>query len=136
MGGGHVICALHANQSNRRHEFDHLPPHHYLHRSNTSMDLRKTFLKPFKKAKQKLTESHRKRDGRSGSEGDREGKGTDVEGGSETGQKNPRLHSEVESVVESGPSREGNDVGGDEVGQVDPPTSTPSISHGREPDSM
>jgi hypothetical protein len=93
-------------------EFDHLPPHHYLRLSNTSMDLRKKFLKPFKKAKQKLTESHRKQDGRSGSEGDREGRGTDV-GGSETGQKNPRLHSEVESVVENGPSREENDVGGE-----------------------
>jgi hypothetical protein len=99
------------------------------------MDLRKKFLKPFKKAKQKLTESHRKRDGRSGSEGDREGKGTDV-GGSETDQKNPRLHLEVGGVVESGPSREGNDVDGDEGGQVDPPTLTPSISHGEEPDSV
>jgi hypothetical protein len=135
MGEGHVICALHANQSNRHHEFDHLPPHHYLHRSNTSMDLRKKFLKPFKKAKQKLTESRRKRDGRSGSESDREGRGSDV-GGSETGEKNSRLHSEVEGVVESGPSRAGNDVGGGEVGQVNPPTSTPSISHSGEPDGM
>jgi hypothetical protein len=99
------------------------------------MDLRKKLLKPFKKAKQKLTESHRKRDGRSGSEDDREGKGTDVRG-SETGENSPQLCLEVEGVVESGPSREENDVGGDEVDQVDPPTSTPSISHGGEPDSM
>jgi hypothetical protein len=135
MGGGHVICALHTDQSNRHHEFDHLPSHHYLHRSNTSMDLRKKFLKPFKKAKQKLTESHRKRDGRSESEGDREGKATDV-GGSETGENSPQPCLEVEGVVESGPSREGNDVSGDELGQVDPLTSIPPISHGREPDSM
>jgi hypothetical protein len=98
------------------------------------MDLRKSFLKPFKKVKQKFTGGRDKSAGRSGNENDVEGRETDVEG-SEAGQKDNPLHPGVEDV-ESGPSRERDDVGGREVGQVDPPTFTPSISHGGEPNSM
>jgi hypothetical protein len=92
------------------------------------MDLRKSFSKPFKKARQKLAEVGRKRDRKSGSESNRGGREPGV-GGSEASQRSSRLYLEAEDVVESGPSREGNDVGGDEAGLVDPPTSAPSISH-------
>lgn len=98
------------------------------------MGLRKSFLKLFKKAKQKLTGGRRKRDGRSAGENDQEGGEAEVEG-SEASQGGSRLHSEAEDVVEIGPSREGNDVSGEEVGQADPPKSTPSTSHGEEPNS-
>jgi hypothetical protein len=98
------------------------------------MDLRKSFLGPFKKAKQKLTGGRRKRDGGYESETDRGGRAADVER-SEASQRNSRPHSEVEDVVGSGPSQERNDVGGDDgIGPVGLPTSTPSISH--EPSSM
>jgi len=77
----------------------------------------------------------RKRDGRSGSESNREGRETDVEG-SEASRRNPHPHSEVdEGAVASGPSREGNDGDMGRVDQADPPTSTPSIPCDREPDS-
>ena len=102
-------------------EFSRLPPHSHRDRPSTSMDLRKSFLRPFKKAKQKLTGSRRKRDGGSESETDRGGREVDVER-SETSQMNSRPHSGVEDVVESGLSRERNDVG------------IPSTSHG--PDCM
>ena len=98
------------------------------------MDSQNVFLKPFKKLKHRLTRGSRKRDGGSGSENNREGRETDVEG-SEASRRNSNLHPEVEDAVESGPSREGNDDGdGKEVEQADPPTSTPSISCDKEPD--
>jgi len=101
-------------------------------RPRTGMDPR-NFLKPFKKMKHRLARGSRKRDGRSGSEHNRE---TDVEG-SEASGRNSNLHSEVdEGAVESGPSLEGNDGGGRRVDQADLPTSMPSISCDREPDSM
>lgn len=77
----------------------------------------------------------RKQDGGSRSENDRRGREADVEG-RETSQRNSRLHSEVEDVMGSGPSREGNDDGGDEVYQVGSPASTPLILQDGEPDSM
>jgi len=94
------------------------------------MDLRKSFLKPLKKLKDKLPGDHRKRYGRSRSGSDGNEGETDVEG-SEASRRNSFLRSEVgvESVVESGPSQEGNDIGGKEGVPVDDPrTSTSSIS--------
>ena len=99
------------------------------------MDLRKSFLKPFKRVKQKLKGGRRKRDGGSESENDRGGKETDAEG-SEVSRRNSCLHSEVEGVVEGGPSLEENHVGGDGVGQVGSPPSAPSIPYNVEPSSM
>ena len=99
------------------------------------MGLQKSFLKPFKRVKQKLTGGRRKVDKGSGGENDKEGGEAHVCGG-EASQRNPRLHSEVEDVMEIGPSQEGNNVNGKKVGQADSPSSLPSISHGGEPDSM
>ena len=102
------------------------------------MDLRKAFLKPFKRLKDKLPGGRRKRDGGSGSESDRKGGETDVEG-SEASQRNSFLHSEVDigRAVESGPSREVNNVDGKGATPVDnPPTSTPSISLSGKPGGM
>jgi len=57
--------------------------------------------------------------------------------GSEPAQRNSHLHSEVrvEGTTETGPTREGSDVGGKEaVPADDPPTSIPSIVQGGRPD--
>jgi hypothetical protein len=108
-------------------------PRHHLHRPNTDMESRNPFSKGFKKLKRKFAEGGRKRDGRYGNETAQEGREANPE--SEASQRNSRLHLEVEDV-ESGPSREGNDVGEEEVGRIDPPTSTPSIPHSGEPNSM
>jgi hypothetical protein len=97
------------------------------------MESRNPFSKGFKKLKRKFAEGGRQRDGRSGIETAQEGREANTE--SEASQRNSRLHPEVEDV-ESGPSRGGNDVGGEEVGQIDPPTSTSSIPHSGEPNSM
>jgi hypothetical protein len=67
------------------------------------MDLRKTFSKPFKKAKQKLAEVGRKRDGRSGSDNNRGGREADAEG-NEASKRSSHLHLGVEGE-EIGPSR-------------------------------
>ena len=102
------------------------------------MDLRKSFLKPFKKLKSKLPGDRRKRDGRSGGGNDGKEGEIGVEG-SEASQRNLFVDSEVDtrSAVESGPSREGNDVDGKEAGPVDGPlTSTPSISRSGKPGGM
>ena len=99
------------------------------------MGLQKSFLKPFKRVKQKLTGGRRKVDKGSGGENDKEGGEVHI-GGDEASQRNPRLHSEVEDVIEIGPSRERNDFNGKRVGQADSPSSLPSISHGGEPNSM
>ena len=100
------------------------------------MDLRKSLSKPFKKLKHRLAEGNRKRDGRSGSENDREGRETDIEE-SEASQRNSRLHSEVEDVVESRPNQEGDSthVKGKRIAQVDSSASA-SISPGVESESM
>jgi hypothetical protein len=98
------------------------------------MDLRNSFLKPFKKAKQKLTGGRRKRDAGSEGETDRGGREADA-GRSEVNQRNSRLHSEAEDVVESEPIPEGSDIGGDGVGRVGSPPSTPTISYNVEPNS-
>ena len=91
------------------------------------MDLRNSFLKPFKKAKQKLTGSRRKQDAGSEGETNRRGKEADT-GRSEVNQRNSRLSLEAEGVVESEPIPEGSDIGGDGVGQVGFPPSTSTIS--------
>lgn len=118
---------------NRNYELDHLPPHRHRHRSSTDMDSRNPFSRGFKKLKHKLMGGNRKRGGRSGNENDQGGREADVEA-SEASQRSSRLHPEVEGV-ESGSSREGNDVDGNEVGRFDPPTSTHSISHSEDPNS-
>ena len=56
----------------------------------------------------------------------REDPGVGIEG-RESSQRN--LHLDIEVTVESGPSREGNDVDGKEPDPVDPPPSTPPIPH-------
>ena len=105
------------------------------------MDCRKPFSRPFKKLKDKLRGSSRKRDGRSGSEDSRRGRSVDVTDG-EASQSNLNLHSEVnvEGAVKSGPNQEGSNVGGKEAAPraVDPgpPESAPLISRTAEPDSM
>jgi hypothetical protein len=93
------------------------------------MDFRKSFLKPFKKVKQRLAEGGHKQ-GRSESENDQKGRAADVDG-RRASQQSSHKHSEG-GDMESGPSREGKDVDGKEVGRVDPPTST----HSGEPNSM
>jgi hypothetical protein len=98
------------------------------------MDSKNPFSKGFKKLKRKLAGGDRKRDGRSGNETDQEGREANTES-LQASQRNSRLQPEVEDV-ESGPSREGNDVGEEEVGRIDPPPSTPSIPHSGEPNSM
>ena len=97
------------------------------------MDFRKSFSKPLKKLKHRLTKGNRKPGGGSEREDNREGRETDVEG-SEASQRNSHLHSEVEDVVESRPGPEENSDGvkGKEVDQVDSSTSPPPIAHGGE----
>ena len=99
------------------------------------MDSRNPFSKGLKKLKHKLAEGSRKLDPRPERENDREKREADVERGGAS-QRNSHLHSEVEDVVESRPSREENDVDGKEVGQIDPPASAPSILHIGELDGM
>jgi len=89
------------------------------------MGIRDSISKPFKKLKNRLVEGIRKR--REGGDGSREGRGINVEG-SESGQIS-RPHPEIEDVAESGPSRKEGDGKGKKAVQVNPPTSTPSISH-------
>jgi hypothetical protein len=96
------------------------------------MDSRNPFLKGFKKLKRKLA-GGRKRDGRSGSDNDLEGREADVEGG-EASQRSSRPHPKVGGAG-IGPGQEGNEVDGKKVGQVNPPTSTPSIPRSTEPNS-
>jgi hypothetical protein len=96
------------------------------------MDPRNPFSKGLKKLKRKLAGGGRKRVGDSRSENDREGREADI-GGGEASQRNPFVQSGAGDVVDNGPSREGNDVGGDGVDRVDPPTSTPSVPHSGEP---
>ena len=138
----HVRCLPILNQNHQ------LLPHHDLHRPNTNMGFRRSFLRPFKKLKGKLWDGSSERDGggRSGSEDSRrggedrrEGRNTDVKGGG-IGQRNLYLHSGVGvgGTMGGGPSAEGNGFNGKKVALSDatPPTSTPSISHIGKPDSM
>jgi hypothetical protein len=98
------------------------------------MDSRNPFSKGLKKLKRKLAGGSRKRGGRPGSEDDRGGREADVEGG-EAIQRNSGLYPEVGGVG-SVPSREGEDVDRDGVGQAGPPTSKPSVPHNGKPNSM
>ena len=91
------------------------------------MDLRDSISKPFKKLKHRLRKGSRKQKEETGSDNNRGGRGHDTRG-SEIGQS-PHLHPQTEDVAESGPSREDQDGDSGEVVQVDPPTSTPSISY-------
>ena len=115
------------------------PAHPPITLATIYMDFRKSFSKPFKKFKDKLPGSSRKRDGRSGGEDGGKGREADVEGG-EVSQRNSYLRSEVivEGAVGGGPSGEGSNVDGNKVAFVDvnPLTSIPSISHIGEPDGM
>ena len=102
------------------------------------MSFRKSFVKPFKKLKDKLPGGSGKRDGGSGSGDGRKGREADVEG-SEASRSNSYLHSEASIVgtIESGPSREGSNIDGRGATLIDAhPPSTPLISHVSEPDSM
>jgi len=103
------------------------------------MDLRKTFSKPFKKLRDKFPGGRRKRDGRLGSEDSRKEGQADVSGG-EASQRSSYLHPavSVKGAVESRPSGEGSNFDGKNAALVnlDPPTSTPSISNIGKPDSM
>ena len=98
------------------------------------MGIRDSVSKPFKKLRNRFVEGIRKRRDGSRSDSNRGG-GTDAEE-SETDQSF-RLQPETEGVANRGPNREGNDQG-KKVVEVDPPTSTPSISHidSGKPDSM
>jgi hypothetical protein len=98
------------------------------------MESRNLFSKGLKKLKHKLAGGSRKRDGRPGRENDPGGGEADVEEG-EASERNSSLYPEVGDVG-IGPSREGDGVGRDGVGQVGPPTSTPSIPHSGESNSM
>jgi len=88
------------------------------------MGIRDSVSKPFKKLKNRLAEDIRKRKEGSRSDSHREGGETDAEE-SEVCQSS-HLHPDIEGVAESGPSREEDDGEGE---NVNPPTSTPSISH-------
>ena len=80
--------------------------------------------KRFKKVKNRLAEGIHKRKEGSRSDSHRDGGEIDAEE-SEAGQSS-HLHSEAEGVAKSGPSREEKDGEG---GNVNLPTSMPSISH-------
>jgi hypothetical protein len=114
--------------------FSFLPPHRRRHRLDTDMDSRNPFSKGLKRLNHKLAGGSRKRSRGPGSENDREGSEAYVEGG-EPSQRDSGLYPEVGDVG-SRSSREGDDVGGDGVGRVDPPISTPSISYRGEHNSM
>ena len=100
------------------------------------MGIRDSISKPFKKLKHRLAGSILKRKEGSRSDSHQEGGETDVEE-SEAGQSS-HLHPETEDVAKSGPSREENDGEGEKAVEVNPPTSTPSISaiDSGKPDSM
>jgi hypothetical protein len=110
--------------------FNNLSPHRHLRRPSIDMDFRKFLSRLFKKLKHRLVGGSRGRGGRSGSENNREGGVADVDG-SESSQRNSRLHSEVdvEDVMEGGSSRERSDVDGKKVGRS-------LISHGGKLNSM
>ena len=97
-----------------------------LHRHNTDMGIRDSVSKPFKKLKNRFAESIRKRKEGSRSDSHREGGETDVEE-SEAGQSS-HLHPETEDVAKSGLSREENGGEDKKAVEVNPSTSTPSIS--------
>jgi len=102
------------------------------------MDFRKSFSKPFRKLKDKLPGSSRKRGSRSGSEDSRKGREDNIKGGG-VGQRNSYLNLVfgVGSTM-SGPSQEGSNADRKKAVPVDinPPAPPPSISHIGEPNSM
>jgi len=70
------------------------------------------------------------------SEREHERGGQAVIRGEEVSKGNLNLALDVQGVVESGPSQEGNDVEREEADRVDPPPSIPLISHSAESESM
>ena len=100
------------------------------------MDFRKLLQRPLKRSKDRPTGGGRKRDERSGGE---DGRGADVKrGGASQMDSPPHPEVSVEGVVESGHGQEGSTVDDMKAAlvDVDPPVSTPSISHIGGPDSM
>lgn len=85
------------------------------------MDFSDSISKPFKRLKRRLAKGSRKQEG-PGREYDAEGGGTD---------QISRIHLETEDAVESGPSQKENYGEGENVVQVNPPASTPSIDNGK-----
>jgi len=76
------------------------------------MDFRKSLSKLFKKLKDKLPGSSRKRGSRSGSEDNRKGREVDIKGGG-VGQRNQYLSSELDAEgAMSGASQEGSNTDG------------------------
>ena len=98
-----------------------------LRRRKTNMDLRNSISKPFKKLKRRIAEGSRKRKEGSGGDVNKKERKTNVEG-TEAGQSS-HLHPKAEAVAKSGPGRDDDDGEGEQVVQVNPPASTPSISH-------
>jgi hypothetical protein len=102
----------------------------------TDMDVREPFSRLKKKIKHRLTGSKHKSDR---TEADAGGERADASGllsRLESHVVTGGGHPDVEGVVGSGPSREGNDAGEDKVEQVDPSPSTPSLAHDGKPDGM
>jgi len=100
------------------------------------MDFRKSLSKPLKKLKDKLPGGSRKRDGRSGNAGAREGGDTDIEGREASQWNSYPLSDDVGNAAGSVLGEEESNVGGEKVVQVDdPPTSVRSILHVGEHDS-
>lgn len=123
--GNAFICALHACQwSDRNHEFDHPPPHHYLHQPNTDMTSRNPISRGFKVLKQTFVKPFRKRNKSEDRKSDKPNK---------AGQKIPRRHSDGGNVVAIQRSSEGSDVDWKKVDLVGPPALT--HSNGGEPAS-
>jgi len=102
------------------------------------MDSRDSFSKLFRKLEHKPADGSRKRDGRSASKNDEEGREVGIGGNSDIG-RGSRLRPGAGDAVKSEPDRpdrERNDVDRGMVDRVDPTISTPSISHSYKPDSM
>lgn len=138
--------------NNVTHEFIH-PPHYHLFQPYTDMGLGDSFSKVLGKLKHPVAKGRRKLERKessstaekvdlaspvtrpephvvAGGKHDREGNGIGVEG------TQNNLCPDIEVEVERSPSREENNVDGEKIDQVDPPTFTPSITHNGEPDGM
>lgn len=102
------------------------------------MDSRDSFSKLFRKLEQKPADGSRKRNGRSASENDEEGREVGIGGNSDM-RRGSRLRPGARDAVKSEPDRpdgERNDAGRARVDRFDPTISAPSISHNYKPDSM
>jgi hypothetical protein len=100
------------------------------------MDVREPFSRLKKKIKHRLAGSKHKSDR---TEADARGGKADASGSlprPESHIVTGSGHPDVEGVVESGSSREGNDPGEEKVEQANPTLSTPSLPHDGKPDGM